>query len=126
MAGRGSLFSKPVILAVDNAVMFLNSLKRYLQDTHYDLHCVTSGSEALKFLDDNKADLILTDAEMPEMDGYELTRKIKQRGIDTPIVFITANSEKEDIDRITKAGAAGVLAKPFRTNQLIAKIKEFI
>ena len=126
MSGNGFKLNRTSILAVDNAVMFLNSLERYLQDAPYDLHCVTSGREALKFLEDNKVDLILTDAEMPEMNGYELARKIKQRDIKTPIVFITANSEKEDVDKAIEAGAAGILAKPFRTNQLIAKIKEFV
>jgi CheY-like chemotaxis protein len=85
-----------------------------------------SGREALKFLEGNKADLILVDVEMPEMDGYELTRKIKLRGIGTPIVFITANAEQEDLDKAEEAGAASVLAKPFRTNQLLEKIKQFI
>ena len=121
------MFGK-TILAVDNAEMFLNSLKRYLEDTTYELHCVMSGREALKYLDEKKKkpDLILTDVEMPEMDGYELTRQIKQRGIRAPIVFITANAEQEDLDKAAAAGVAGVLAKPFRTNQLLDKIKEFI
>ena len=116
------------ILAVDNAEMFLNSLKRYLADAPYELHCVTSGKEALAFLDESKRppDLILMDVEMPEMNGYELTRKIKMRDIRTPIVFITANSEQEDIDKAMKAGASGILIKPFRTNQLLDKIKEYI
>ena len=117
---------KKSILAVDNAEMFLNSLKRYLADTPYDLHCVTSGRDALKFLDDEKPDLILMDVEMPEMNGYEIARQIKQRGIRTPIVFITANSEQEDMDKAIQAGAASVLTKPFRTNQLLDKIKQFI
>jgi len=121
------MFQK-TILAVDNAEMFLNSLKRYLADAPYELHCVTSGSEALDFLEKSKRnpDLILMDAEMPEMNGYELTKRIKQRGIRTPVVFITANTEPEDVDRAIQAGAAGVLMKPFRTNQLLDKIKEFI
>jgi CheY-like chemotaxis protein len=118
--------SQTTILAVDNAVMFLNSLKRYLANTPYGLHCVTSGQEALSFLKDNKVDLILMDAEMPEINGYELARRIKQQDIKAPIVFITANAEPEDIQKATESGAAGILAKPFQTSQLIAKIKEFV
>ena len=126
MSGRSSRINKTSILAVDNAVMFLNSLKRYLQDEPYDLHCLTSGREALKFLESNKTDLILLDVEMPEMDGYELIRRIKQSGVGAPVVFITANSEKEDMGKASAAGAAGVLVKPFRASQLLAKIKEFV
>ena len=126
MSGKPARISRTSILAVDNAVMFLNSLKRYLEDTHYQLHCVTSGQDALKYLETNTTDLILLDVEMPEMDGYELARRIKKLGIAAPIVFITANAEKEDLDKATAAGASSVLAKPFRTSQLLEKIKEFI
>ncbi|MCL1904414.1 MAG: response regulator [Oscillospiraceae bacterium] len=118
--------NKGSILAVDNAVMFLNSLKRYLQDEPYELSCVNSGEDALVFLKEKSVDLILMDVEMPEMSGYELAKKIQQSGIKTPIVFITANSEKEDMEKADEAGAAGVLTKPFRPSQLVSKIKEFI
>jgi len=118
--------SKKRILAVDNAVMFLNSLKKYLANSPYDLHCETSGQAALDFLESNTVDLILLDVEMPEINGHELASRIKQRGVRAPIVIISANSEKEDIEKAEKAGADGFLAKPFRPNQLLEKIKEFI
>jgi len=121
-----SNFSRNRILAVDNAVMFLNSLKKYLEGSPYDLHCASSGSEALAFLNENSVDLILLDVEMPEMNGYELAGRIKQRGIKAPIVFISANSEKEDMDKAVAAGGVGLLPKPFRPGQLLAKIKEFV
>jgi CheY-like chemotaxis protein len=114
------------ILAVDNAVMFLNTLKRLLANTGYQLHCVTSGEEALTFLQTNQPNVILLDIEMPDMDGYDLARKIKRNGQKAPIIFITANSEKEYIDKAVEVGAAGILMKPLRVNQLIAKLKEFM
>jgi PleD family two-component response regulator len=118
-------FSRASILAVDNAVMFLNSLKRYLEDAPYDLHCVSSGRDALKYLDSNKPDLFLLDIEMPEMDGFELARKIKMRDIKAPIIFVTANSDREDVDMAFKVGAVDMLIKPFRVNQLLEKIKAY-
>ena len=114
------------ILAVDNALMFLNSMKKILANSPYKLSCETSAQGALALLDTNFYDLILLDVEMPEMDGYELTGRIKQRGIKTPILIISANTGKEDIEKAEKAGAAGFLPKPFRPKQLIEKIKEFI
>ena len=114
------------ILAIDNALMFLNSLKKYLANSPYDLHCETSCKAALAFLESNSVDLILLDVEMPEISGYELASRIKQRGVKAPIIIISANSEKEDIEKAEKAGAAGFLAKPFRPNQLLEKIKELI
>jgi len=126
MSGNNSQGFGKRILAVDNALMFLNSLKKYLANTSYDLHCETSCHEALNYLDKNSVDLILLDVEMPEMSGYEMAGRIKQRGIRAPIIIISANTEKEDVEKAKNAGAVGFLPKPFRPNQLIDKIKEFI
>jgi len=123
-AGRKT--GRPLILAVDNAVMFLNTLKKLLQDAPYELHCVSSGAQALEYLQNNRPDLFLLDVEMPEMDGYTLARRIKSSGQRAPIIFITANSAREYVDRAIDVGGAGLLMKPVRLNQLLAKIKEFI
>ena len=117
---------RPSILAVDNAVMFLNTLTKMLSDAPYDLHCITTCSEALSYLQSNKPDMFLLDIEMPEMDGYELARRIKSSGQRAPILFITANSAREYVDKAVEVGAAGLLMKPLRINQLLAKLKEFI
>jgi len=116
----------PSILAVDNAVMFLNTLKKMLSDAPYDLHCMTSCHEALQYLNNHRPDMFLLDIEMPEMDGYELARRIKSSGQRAPIIFITANSDRKYVDQAVEVGAAGLLMKPLRISQLLARIKEFI
>jgi CheY-like chemotaxis protein len=118
--------NQPLILAVDNAVMFLNTMKKLLADSPYQLHCVTSGSDALDFIQNNRPDIFLLDIEMPEMDGYQLARRIKQDGQRGPILFITANSAREYVDRAVEVGASGLLMKPLRINQLLAKLREFV
>jgi len=118
--------NQPVILAVDNAIMFLNILKRLMKDAPYNLECMTSCDAALEYLQNNNPDLILLDVEMPDMDGYELAKKIKSSGQKAPIIFITANSAREYVDKAMDVGAVGLLMKPLRINQLLSKIKEFI
>jgi len=113
----------PLILAVDNAVMFLNTLKRLLEDEPYQLHCETSAGDALRFLESNRPDLILLDIEMPDMDGYELARIIRRGKRSAPILFISANSDKEYLDKALEAGAEGLLVKPLRRKQLLEKLK---
>jgi len=125
MSGSGRM-NGPLILAVDNAVMFLSTLKRMLEDEPYELQCETSAEEALRFLESNRVDLIFLDIEMPDMDGYELARIIKRNGHSAPILFITANSDKEYLDKALEAGAAGLLVKPLRRNQLMEKLKEHL
>jgi CheY-like chemotaxis protein len=116
----------PTILAVDNAVMFLNTLTKLLQGTSYDLHCVSSANDALDFVSKNRVDLFLLDIEMPGMDGYELARRLKSQGQRAPVVFVTANSAREYVDKAIAVGGEGLLMKPLRSNQLLGKIREFI
>jgi len=120
-SGRGS-----VILAVDNAVMFLNTMQKYLKDDPYDLHCLTSCAEALEYLDRNRPDAILLDVEMPEMDGYELARRIKSGGHKAPIIFITAHFDDKYVDKAIEVGAAGLLIKPLCPTKLREKLREVI
>ncbi|MDR2559065.1 MAG: response regulator [Oscillospiraceae bacterium] len=123
----GSSGGGPVILAVDNAIMFLNTLKKLLQGTHYDLHCVSSANDALDFVNKgNRVDLFLLDIEMPGMDGYELARRLKGQGQGAPVVFVTANSAREYVDKAIAVGAEGLLMKPLRSHQLLSKVKEFV
>jgi CheY-like chemotaxis protein len=114
------------ILVVDNAVMFLNTVKRLLEDQPYDLKCVTSGNEALEYIKNNRPDAFLLDIEMPGMDGYELARRIRGSGHNAPIIFITANSAREYVDKASQAGGVAMLMKPVRINQLLAKLREHL
>ncbi|MCL2663700.1 MAG: response regulator [Oscillospiraceae bacterium] len=114
------------ILAVDNAVLFLNTLKKMMENSPYDLFCTTSCADAMEYARNEHPDLILLDIEMPEMDGYDLAGRIKQDGCMAPIIFITANSEKKYIDKAVEVGAVGLLMKPLRSKHLMAKLEEFV
>jgi len=123
---RTSSRSRASIFAVDNAIMFLNTLQKLLQDHPYELEVTTSCSEAIRYLQTNRPDVILLDIEMPEMDGYELATRIKRDGNRAPIIFITANSAREYVEKAVQVGAAGLLMKPLRINQLLDKLKDVL
>jgi CheY-like chemotaxis protein/DNA-binding transcriptional ArsR family regulator len=120
------LQGKPRILAVDNAMMFLNTLQMMLENSPYELVSTVSCSEALLYLQTNTPDAFLLDIDMPEMDGYELARRIKQSGQKAPIVFITANSERKYIEKAVEVGAVGLLMKPLRASHLFEKLSELL
>jgi signal transduction histidine kinase len=84
------------------------------------------GQEALKLLTDNEVDMVLTDVNMPAMDGIELTRRIRclpdRRKASIPVIALTATISLEDISLYEKAGMNGHLVKPFTPQELIAKI----
>ena len=114
------------ILAVDDVTFFLNALQTLLKETGYDLTCVDSGAAALRFLRNNNPDLFLLDIEMPEMNGYELARKIRESGQKAPIIFLTANSSHNHVMKAVEAGAVDFIVKPINKTHVINKIEKVI
>jgi len=117
---------KKCILAVDDTPFFLTTLKKIMQDTDYKLICVTLAKDALKFLEKHHPDLLLLDIEMPEMDGYELAAKIREKGEKSPIVFLTGNAKRENVVKAVEAGAADFIVKPVNKEGVLAKIERYI
>jgi CheY-like chemotaxis protein/HPt (histidine-containing phosphotransfer) domain-containing protein len=114
------------ILAVDDTAFFLTILKKILQDTRYRLTCVSSGRDALKYLEKNQPDIFLLDIEMPGMDGYELAARIKESGQNAPIIFLTGNAKKEYLAKAIKAGAVDFIIKPINKDVLLGKIRKYL
>jgi len=114
------------ILAVDDTAFFLVVLKKKLQNTRYKVNCVTSGREALKYLEKHKTDMFLLDIEMPGMNGFELAAKIREKGHKEPIIFLTGNARKEYFALAMKAGATDFIIKPINRDVLVTKIRKYI
>ncbi len=111
------------ILAVDDTVTNLDILVDLLHD--YDVIEATSGDEALVIVDEEEIDLILLDIMMPGMDGYTVCRKLKEseKNQDIPIVFITARSDEDAIEKAYDAGGVDYVTKPFKPKELRARVK---
>lgn len=101
------------ILVVDDNKMNLTILKRELSE--YQVTPVVSGAAALKFLEKKLPDLILLDVNMPEMDGKETLRRIRERenGKEVPVIFITADNTSETEVECLALGADDYISKPF-------------
>ena len=112
------------ILAVDDVTFFLGALQELLKVTGYKLTCVNSGAAALRFLRNNSPDLFLLDIDMPEMNGYDLARKIREGGHTAPIIFLTANSSHKHVMKAIEAGAVDFIVKPINRIQVISKIEK--
>lgn len=119
-------YEPKTILAVDDVSFLLNGLKSILQNTPYKFIGVTSGADALRFIVNHKPDLFLLDIEMPEMNGYELARKIKESGQTAPIIFLTGNSTKEYVLKALEVGAIDFIVKPISKENVLEKIRKYI
>lgn len=111
---------KPKLLLVDDVPDNLKMLYHVLKDD-YDVRCATSGIETLKAAEAIQPDLILLDVMMPEMDGFETCRRLKEiKSLkDVPVIFLTALSDDIDEVRGFDAGAVDYITKPI--NPLVVR-----
>ena len=113
---------KPTLLAVDDNPDSLNVLNQTLSDQGYQVLIANSGIQALGILQKINVDLILLDAMMPGMDGFETCLAIKHINPDIPIIFMTGLSETEHIVTGLSKGAVDYLVKPINHAELIARV----
>ena len=114
----------PNILVVDDTPANLRLLSEILHNKGYRVREVLNGNLALKVADKEKPDLILLDIMMPDMDGFEVCRLIKenQNLNDVPIIFISALNNTNDIVKAFSVGAADYITKPFRAEEVRARV----
>ncbi len=116
---------KPVILVVDDATANLTVMSRLLE-ADYKVKVAVNGEKGLKIAtSENPPDLILLDIMMPEMDGYEVCRRLKQHPVscDIPVLFLTSQDDAEDEWRGFEAGAVDYIAKPASPLLLRARVR---
>jgi CheY-like chemotaxis protein len=111
--------TKPTILCVDDTLLNLSIYEELLLDD-YSIETVTSGRACLDYLERNTPALIIMDYVMPDLDGIEVCRLIRQNHMfdDMPILFCTASPYDTVKDNARQAGANGFLAKPFEESDL--------
>ncbi|MBA5708315.1 response regulator [Pseudomonas fulva] len=116
-----------ILLVEDNPVNQLVA-KGMLAKLGCQVELATQGVEALARLEEQAFDLVLMDCNMPVMDGYEATRRIRQRGRwpGLPVVALTANAMPEERERCRAAGMDDYLAKPFRREDLLAVVDRWV
>lgn len=118
---------KDSILVVDDDKINQRIAERILQ-IPYDVTCVSSGGEALEYLAKNTPDLILLDLHMPDMSGLELMKKLPFRSEleNVPVIFLTADNERETEIELFEAGAMDYVKKPFSPEVLLKRISRIL
>ncbi|HEU0293273.1 MAG TPA: response regulator [Anaerolineales bacterium] len=120
--------SKGTILYVEDNLDNRVLVRRILLSEDYDLIEAVNAADALRVLKNTKPDLILMDINMPDMDGYTLTSRIKTTpGFErVPILAITANVMRGDKEKTLEAGCDGYIQKPLDIDQLVREVERFL
>ena len=94
----------------------------------YEVRAVTNGRQALQAVEREPPDLVLLDISMPEMDGYEVCRRLKaqERSKDVPVIFLTALTDTVDKVRAFDAGGVDYVTKPFQIEEVLARVKTHV
>jgi len=110
------------ILVVDDTITNLDILVELLDN--YDVIEVTNGRDALEIVKEENIDLILLDIVMPDMDGFEVCQKLKadKKTKNIPVIFITAKTDEEAIEKAYDTGGMDYITKPFKPKELLARV----
>ncbi|MGY6742709.1 MAG: response regulator transcription factor [Cecembia sp.] len=114
------------ILIVDDEPNILLSLEFLFKKEGYKVFIARDGEEALGIIEEVLPELVILDIMMPKVDGYEVCRHLKKKHLATKVIFLTAKSKQQDVQKGLEMGADLYLTKPFSTKDLVQKVKVLI
>ena len=114
-----------LILVVDDERHITRMVSSVLLHAGFRVSVANGGREALDRLEEGDIDLAVLDVMMPELDGLELTKLVRQRG-SLPVILLSALDSRIDRERGLAAGADDYLVKPFRVAELIERVRELV
>ncbi len=111
------------ILIVEDELHLAEALTQILKKHNYSVDAVHDGRSGLDFALSGIYDLLLLDIMMPELDGIQVLKKLRNEGVATPVIFLTAKGEITDMVTGLDFGADDYIAKPFSSEELLARIR---
>src|SRR6185437_10719775 len=110
------------VLVVDDESNIADVLSIALRFNNYEVATAADGQGALQAVTDFRPDLVLLDVMLPDLDGFEVARRMRERADDTPILFLTAHDTTEDKVRGLTIGGDDYVTKPFSVEELLARV----
>jgi DNA-binding response OmpR family regulator len=117
----------PTVLIIEDDPALLRGLKDNFEMQRYQVRIARDGRQGLSCaLGLPSPDLLLLDIMLPKMNGYEICRAVRSRGLEMPIIMLTAKDQEEDIIRGLELGADDYVTKPFSIRELLARARAFL
>ncbi|RYG70587.1 response regulator transcription factor [bacterium] len=114
------------VLIVEDDVSVAAFLKQALREASYSIESCEDGAQALQLCEANHFDAILLDVMLPTLDGFTVCRRLRARGVETPILLLTARDTLEDKIEGLDAGADDYIVKPFALAELMARLRALL
>jgi DNA-binding response OmpR family regulator len=114
------------ILLIEDELDVVNFIKKGLGEESFEVSVALNGFDGLEMVSNNQYDIVLLDIMIPEKNGIEVCKEIRLKGIQTPILFLTALNTPDNIAMGLNSGADDYLVKPFKFNELIARINAIL
>jgi two-component system, OmpR family, response regulator len=111
------------VLVVDDVPANVRLLEARLSAEYFDVITAMSGEEALAICERAECDLVLLDVMMPDMDGFEVCRRLRSAGNDVPVIFLTARDTSSDTVTGLAIGGDDYVTKPFSVEALVARVR---
>ncbi|TJY41042.1 response regulator transcription factor [Cohnella pontilimi] len=123
---EGGSSVRPHIMVIDDDEKIISLLRRSLAFEGYEVTTAHDGAEGLKQLMARQADLVILDVMMPHVDGWEVCRRLREAGIVSPVLMLTARDDVQDRVRGLDMGADDYLVKPFALEELMARVRALL
>jgi DNA-binding response OmpR family regulator len=117
---------EPAVLIIEDDHTLLRGLKDNFLRQGYRVRTAQDGEHGLRAALEGASDLILLDIMLPDVNGYEICRAVRERELETPIIMLTAKGEEEDVIRGLDLGADDYVTKPFSIRELLARANAFL
>lgn len=114
------------VLVIEDEEKLSEFIKRGLEEEGYQVDLCLDGDSGLKLLNEREYDIVLLDLMIPGVDGLSLLKEIRAKGMDVPVLIITAKTSKEDIVRGLDSGSDDYLTKPFSFEELLARMRALL
>jgi DNA-binding response OmpR family regulator len=112
-------------MIIDDSLVIRKMIEIALEEENYHLINATSGKEGMDSFEKDKPDLIILDMMLPDMNGIDLLKKIKEKS-DTPVIMLSGKDSPQLVENAKEVGVSDFLPKPFKDEELVEKVKNLI